>query len=250
MSRWSIHNEADNFSVGANVGLALFAANIALWPFIEEGEASGQKILQGAEIRAVPHRVARRRAWRWAAAARLCCIRARCRRMPKPISAWSRSASGWCPAGAAARRCWPAPTRNKRGPQGPIPPLAQVFETIGIGEGVEVGGGSARPDVSAPDRRHHHEPRPAAGRRQGARAGAGQELRAAEAGHAAPARPDRRRGASACRSTICTSRARPATTISSSPASSRRCCQAATPTSPRRPARTSCWRWSARRSRR
>jgi hypothetical protein len=25
------HNEADNFSVGANLGVALFAANVALW---------------------------------------------------------------------------------------------------------------------------------------------------------------------------------------------------------------------------
>ena len=37
-----IHNEADNFSVGANIGLALFAANVALWPMIEEMVAKGQ----------------------------------------------------------------------------------------------------------------------------------------------------------------------------------------------------------------
>ena len=27
-----VHNEGDNFSVGVNLGLALFAVNIALWP--------------------------------------------------------------------------------------------------------------------------------------------------------------------------------------------------------------------------
>ena len=31
-----IHNEGDNFSVGANLGLALFAANIAAWGEIEK----------------------------------------------------------------------------------------------------------------------------------------------------------------------------------------------------------------------
>src|SRR5204863_2386972 len=37
-----IHNEADNFSVGANIGLALFAANVALWPAIEQMIEQGQ----------------------------------------------------------------------------------------------------------------------------------------------------------------------------------------------------------------
>src|SRR5258708_4639778 len=31
-----VYNEAENFSVGANVGLALFAAHVALWPFFEQ----------------------------------------------------------------------------------------------------------------------------------------------------------------------------------------------------------------------
>ncbi len=38
-----IHNEGDNFSVGANIGLALFAANTALWQQIEESVAGGQQ---------------------------------------------------------------------------------------------------------------------------------------------------------------------------------------------------------------
>ncbi len=50
----AIHNDADNFSAGANVGLALFAANISLWPFIEEGEASGQKILKDMKYAPFP----------------------------------------------------------------------------------------------------------------------------------------------------------------------------------------------------
>ncbi len=38
-----IHNEADNFSVGANIGLALFALNVGLFGQIEELVEAGQK---------------------------------------------------------------------------------------------------------------------------------------------------------------------------------------------------------------
>lgn len=37
-----LYNEADNYSVGANIGLALFAANVAAWPQIEGMVKSGQ----------------------------------------------------------------------------------------------------------------------------------------------------------------------------------------------------------------
>lgn len=38
-----VYNEGANFSVGANLGLAIFAANIAAWPMIEDMVESGQK---------------------------------------------------------------------------------------------------------------------------------------------------------------------------------------------------------------
>ena len=37
-----VYNEGDNFSVGANIGLALFAANAAMWPLIEQTTKEGQ----------------------------------------------------------------------------------------------------------------------------------------------------------------------------------------------------------------
>lgn len=40
-----IHNEGENFSVGANIGLALYAANLAMWEQIEELVAQGQTVL-------------------------------------------------------------------------------------------------------------------------------------------------------------------------------------------------------------
>jgi 3-hydroxyacyl-CoA dehydrogenase len=41
-----IYNEGSNFSVGANVGLALFAANIAAWAQVEALIATGQDMMQ------------------------------------------------------------------------------------------------------------------------------------------------------------------------------------------------------------
>jgi 3-hydroxyacyl-CoA dehydrogenase len=41
-----LYNEGSNFSVGANIGIALFAANLAMWPVIESTIAEGQKVFQ------------------------------------------------------------------------------------------------------------------------------------------------------------------------------------------------------------
>ncbi len=49
-----IHNEAGNFSVGANVGLALFAANIAAWPMIEGNIENGQRAYKALKFAPFP----------------------------------------------------------------------------------------------------------------------------------------------------------------------------------------------------
>jgi 3-hydroxyacyl-CoA dehydrogenase len=41
-----IGNDAENFSAGVNLGLALYAANLALWPLIEQTVELGQHTLQ------------------------------------------------------------------------------------------------------------------------------------------------------------------------------------------------------------
>jgi 3-hydroxyacyl-CoA dehydrogenase len=55
--RWKamvVHNEADNFSVGANLGIAMFALNIGLWPTIEETIANGQQIFKALKYAPFP----------------------------------------------------------------------------------------------------------------------------------------------------------------------------------------------------
>jgi len=49
-----IYNEGSNFSVGANLGLALFAANIAAWGEIEKLVAVGQKVFKAMKYAPFP----------------------------------------------------------------------------------------------------------------------------------------------------------------------------------------------------
>lgn len=49
-----IYNEGSNFSAGANLGLALFAMNLALWPQIEELVSGGQKIYKALKYAPFP----------------------------------------------------------------------------------------------------------------------------------------------------------------------------------------------------
>jgi 3-hydroxyacyl-CoA dehydrogenase len=49
-----IYNESDNFSVGANIGLALYIANLALWPLLDETIAGGQRTLKAVKYAPFP----------------------------------------------------------------------------------------------------------------------------------------------------------------------------------------------------
>jgi len=49
-----IYNEGENFCVGANLGVALFAANVAAWPVIEQAVAGGQAAYKALKYAPVP----------------------------------------------------------------------------------------------------------------------------------------------------------------------------------------------------
>jgi 3-hydroxyacyl-CoA dehydrogenase len=49
-----VYNEGENFSVGANIGLALYIANVALWPLLEETIAGGQKTYKAVKYAPFP----------------------------------------------------------------------------------------------------------------------------------------------------------------------------------------------------
>jgi 3-hydroxyacyl-CoA dehydrogenase len=49
-----IYNEASHFSAGANLGLAIFMINIAMWPQVEGFVARGQKVFMGLKFSKFP----------------------------------------------------------------------------------------------------------------------------------------------------------------------------------------------------
>ena len=49
-----IYNEASHFSAGANLGLAIFMINIAMWPQVEQFVARGQKVFMGLKFSDFP----------------------------------------------------------------------------------------------------------------------------------------------------------------------------------------------------
>lgn len=49
-----IYNEGQNFSVGANIGLALFAANCAVWPLIQQLVGDGQQAYKALKYASFP----------------------------------------------------------------------------------------------------------------------------------------------------------------------------------------------------
>ena len=65
-----IYNEGSNFSVGANIGLALFAANTAVWPMVEDMVVEGSEDLSQNEVCVLSRWSPPPPAWHSAAAAR------------------------------------------------------------------------------------------------------------------------------------------------------------------------------------
>ncbi len=49
-----IYSDSENFSVGANIGLALFAANIGVWPVLEELVTQGQGVMKALKFAPFP----------------------------------------------------------------------------------------------------------------------------------------------------------------------------------------------------
>jgi 3-hydroxyacyl-CoA dehydrogenase len=49
-----LYNDSEHFSVGANIGLALFAANIGVWPVLEELVMQGQQVMKALKFAPFP----------------------------------------------------------------------------------------------------------------------------------------------------------------------------------------------------
>ncbi|HYH20467.1 MAG TPA: 3-hydroxyacyl-CoA dehydrogenase NAD-binding domain-containing protein [Azospirillum sp.] len=126
-----IHNEADNFSVGANLGLAMFAINIALWPQIEEMVDAGQRTYRALKYAPFPV----------VAAPSGMALGGGCEILlhSDHVQAHAETYMGLVEVGVGLIPGWGGCTEmlvryaaNPKLPKGPMPPVAQAFETISL----------------------------------------------------------------------------------------------------------------------
>jgi 3-hydroxyacyl-CoA dehydrogenase len=126
-----VYNEGENFSVGANVGIALFAANVAAWPMVEDVVAKGQKVYR--KLKHAPFPVVAAPFGMTLGGGCEICLNA------DAVQAHAETYIGLVETGVGVIPAWTGSTelltrwvQHKKRPGGPIPPVAQAFETIGM----------------------------------------------------------------------------------------------------------------------
>lgn len=131
MKAMVVHNEGDNFSVGANIGLALFAANIAMWPMIDDLIGQGQAAYKAVKFAPFPVIGAPS----GMALGGGCEILLHC----AAVQAHAETYMGLVEVGVGLIPGWGGCKelllRNQPGPKdpkGPMPPVAAAFETISL----------------------------------------------------------------------------------------------------------------------
>ncbi len=124
-----IYNEASNFSLGANLGLALFAANIAAWGEIEKQIAAGQaayKALKYAPFPVVAAPAGMALGGGCEIVLHADAVQAHAETYIGLVEAGVGLIPGWGGCGEMLAR-WRAEPKL---PRGPMPATAKVFETI------------------------------------------------------------------------------------------------------------------------
>jgi 3-hydroxyacyl-CoA dehydrogenase len=126
-----IYNEGSNFSVGANIGIALFAANAAVWPMLEDTVAKGQQAYRKLKHSPFPV-VAAPSGMALGGGCEIClnadAIQAHAETYIGLVEAGVGLIPGWTGTTELLTRC----VQNERRPGGPMPPIGQAFETIGM----------------------------------------------------------------------------------------------------------------------
>jgi 3-hydroxyacyl-CoA dehydrogenase len=128
-----IYNEGSNFSVGANIGLALFAANTAVWPMVEDLVARGQKTYR--KMKYAPFPVVAAPSGMALGGGCEICLNA------DAIQAHAETYMGLVEVGVGVIPGWTGTTEmitrwmtKEKRPGGPMPAISRVFETIGMAE--------------------------------------------------------------------------------------------------------------------
>jgi 3-hydroxyacyl-CoA dehydrogenase len=124
-----IYNEGSNFSAGANLGLALFAANIAAWSEIEKLVTAGQQAYKAMKYAPFPT-VAAPANMALGGGCEIClnssAVQAHAEAYMGLVEAGVGLVPGWGGNGELLDR-W---TKSGLLPKGPMPAVAKVFETV------------------------------------------------------------------------------------------------------------------------
>ena len=126
-----VYNEADNFSVGANVGLALFAVNVALWPFVEEGMAQGQNTYKSVKYAPFPV-VSAPAGMALGGGCEILLHSAAVQAHAESYIGLVETGVGLVPGWGGCKELVTRQVTNPKRPGGPVPPLTQAFETIAL----------------------------------------------------------------------------------------------------------------------
>ena len=130
-----IYNEGSNFSVGANIGLGLFAANLALWPMIEELETKGQAVYKAVKYAPFPV-VAAPAGMALGGGCEVVLHAAAVQAHAESYMGLVETGVGLVPGwGGCKELVFRHALRNAsslKAPRGPMPPVVAAFETIGL----------------------------------------------------------------------------------------------------------------------
>jgi 3-hydroxyacyl-CoA dehydrogenase len=126
-----IYNEADNFSVGANVGLGLFAANIALWPLIDGGQKNGQDVYKLLKYAPFPV-VSAPSGMALGGGCEVLLHSAAVQANAESYMGLVETGVGLVPGWGGCKEIVTRAVLNKKRPGGPMPPLLQAFEQIAL----------------------------------------------------------------------------------------------------------------------
>ena len=124
-----IGSDADNFSVGANVGLVLFAANTAMWPVIENGIQEGQNAMMALKYAPFPV-VAAPAGMALGGGCEVCLHADVIQAHAESYMGLVEVGVGVIPGFGGCKELVMRNMTNTKRPRGPMPAIAQAFEAI------------------------------------------------------------------------------------------------------------------------
>ena len=126
-----ISNDADNFSVGANVGLALFAANTAMWPVLEMSIKEGQDAYMALKYAPFPV-VAAPAGMALGGGCEVCLHADAIQAHAELYIGLVEVGVGLIPGWGGSKEMVLRNVEKKGRPGGPMPPVGEAFQTIGL----------------------------------------------------------------------------------------------------------------------